>query len=126
MPTAVKPGWPVDGYGPAVVHRRGDGDAGRHLVVQQAADARAQQRLELRVERVVRAARVGVEAAGQAALERLDERGQLARVSRDDEERRVAEGLRLQLLGRGQERVARDAQQRVAEAVARRRAALLP
>ena len=100
MPTAVKPGWPVAGIRAAVVHRRADGDAGRHLVVEQAADPRPQQRRELRVERVVGAARVGVDAAGQVAFERLDERAELVRVARDDEERRVAEGLGLQLLRR--------------------------
>ena len=46
MPTAVKPGMAGRGIRAAVVHRGADGDAGRHLVVEQAADARAQQRLE--------------------------------------------------------------------------------
>ena len=103
MPTAVKPGWPVAGYGPAVVHRRADGDAGRHLVVEQAADARPQARREPVVERVVRAARVGVDAAGQVAFEAVGSPPRAALRRGDDEERRVAEGLGLQLLRRGEE-----------------------
>ena len=87
--------------GAAVIHGRADGDTGRHLVVQQAADFASQPRLKLLVQRIIGTAGIRVNGACQVALERVDDLGRLGRVGSDDQQRSVAEGLGLKLLGAG-------------------------
>ena len=57
----------------AMVHCGGDGDAGRHLVVEQASHFGAQERGETVVQVIVGAGVVGVEAAGEIAFEAGDD-----------------------------------------------------
>ena len=66
----------------AVVHRRADGDAGRHLVVEQPADLLPQQRGEFAISRIVRAAGVRVDAAGEVAFEVVEHRGGFVEIVR--------------------------------------------
>ena len=113
MPTAVNPGWPVAGKRPAVIHRRAHGYAGRHLVVQQPADAPAQRRRQSRVQTFVAALRVGIDAAGEIAFEVREHRFGFVDIAHDDAQRRRAEGFGLQFLRLGKKLLSGHAQQRV-------------
>jgi hypothetical protein len=104
---------------PAVIHRRTDRHARRHLVVQQSADALSERRLEPSVERFVAAARVRVDAAGQVPFELGEDREHLLRVASDDRERHVPERLRLERVRLGEKSLSAHAQQRVRVAIAR-------
>ncbi len=107
------------GVGAAVIHRRADGDAGRHLVVEQPPDFGAQDRRDLIVERVVVTAGVGVETTGEVAFQRFGDFAHLRDVFRKDDERHDAERLDLQRVRVHEEVVAGDAQERVRVAIAR-------
>ena len=69
MPTAVKPGCPVAGIRPAVVHGRHNRDTGGHFVIQQAAHFLAQNRLDLIVYPVILTGNAAVDTAGQVAFQ---------------------------------------------------------
>ena len=104
--------------GAAVVHGRADRDARGHLVVEQAADLLPQPRGELIVGRIVAAAGVRIDAAGEIAFELLDDRGRPVDVVGDHHQRGIAESFGLQGFGRFEELLAADAQQRVGVAIA--------
>ena len=71
---------------PAVIHRRRNRHARRHLVVEQTPDARTHQRRKFFVERIVAAGRVGINTAGQIAFELFENRRGLRGIARDDEQ----------------------------------------
>ena len=90
----------------AVIHRRADGDAGRHLVVDEPAHTGSQSRFDARVQRIVLAILSAVDRSGQIPFECFQDGQHLSFVPCDHEQRAVAERFRLQSMWTQQELIA--------------------
>ena len=96
-----------------MIHGRGDGHAGRHLVVEKSANFRAHQRCDLVVRRIVGTIFRRINTAGQVAFEMRHDLARLFDIVRDDNQRLVAERFFLKLTRHLKELVAANLQQSI-------------
>ncbi len=87
----------------AVIHRGTDGDAGRHLVVEETAYFFAEEWCDVVVCDVICAGFGGVDGAGEVAFEETQDGGEFKLVADGDCEGGVAEDLALQVVRGGEE-----------------------